>query len=155
MPIGTAPRLWTWGYHRFEKLPYGCRDMAILMCQGLGMFLTNKEFGGRSDSRRPRVERKFIPWRPRGCRLFPASLQLVGSQSWRQAGKAFHASFQLRSSLSLRKAGGKLERDPAAILGALKLDQSWKMVCTSKLDLIPSAFPLRTGPKKGSLAKGC
>ena len=43
MPIGTAPRFWIWGCHRFEKLPYGCRDPAILMCRGLGIFLTQRE----------------------------------------------------------------------------------------------------------------
>ena len=43
VPIGTAPRFWIWGCHRFEKLPYGCRDPAILMCRGLGIFLTQRE----------------------------------------------------------------------------------------------------------------
>ena len=43
MPIGTAPRFWTWGCHRFEKLPYGCRDMAISMCLAPNMFLRHRE----------------------------------------------------------------------------------------------------------------
>ena len=43
MPIGTAPRFWIWGWHRFEKLPYGCRDPTFLMWRGLGIFLTQKE----------------------------------------------------------------------------------------------------------------
>ena len=43
MPIGTASRFWIWGCHRFEKLPHGCRDPAILMCLGLGIFLTQRE----------------------------------------------------------------------------------------------------------------
>ena len=43
MPIGTAPRFWTWGWHRFEKLPYGCRDMAISMCLAPNMFLRHRE----------------------------------------------------------------------------------------------------------------
>ena len=43
MPIGTAPRFWIWGCHRFEKLPYGCRDMAISMCLAPNMFLRHRE----------------------------------------------------------------------------------------------------------------
>ena len=43
MPIGTAPRFWIWGCHRFEKLPYGCRDMAISMCLAPSMFLRHRE----------------------------------------------------------------------------------------------------------------
>ena len=43
VPIGTAPRFWTWGWHRFEKLPYGCRDMAISMCLAPNMFLRHRE----------------------------------------------------------------------------------------------------------------
>ena len=43
MPIGTTPRFWTWGWHRFEKLPYGCRDMAISMCLALSIFLRHRE----------------------------------------------------------------------------------------------------------------
>ena len=43
MPIRTAPRFWIWGCQRFEKLPYGCRNLAILMCRGLGIFLTQTE----------------------------------------------------------------------------------------------------------------
>ena len=43
MPIGTAPRFWTWGCHRFEKLPYGCRDLTISMCLAPNMFLRHRE----------------------------------------------------------------------------------------------------------------
>ena len=43
MPIGTAPRFWIWGCHRFEKLPRGCRDMAISMCLAPNMFLRHRE----------------------------------------------------------------------------------------------------------------
>ena len=43
MLIGTAPRFWIWGCHRFEKLPYGCRDMAISMCLAPNMFLRHRE----------------------------------------------------------------------------------------------------------------
>ena len=41
--IGTPPRFWIWGCHRFEKLPYGCRDMAISMCLAPNMFLRHTE----------------------------------------------------------------------------------------------------------------
>ena len=43
VPIGSAPRFWTWGWYRFEKLPYGCRDMAISMCLASSMFLRHRE----------------------------------------------------------------------------------------------------------------
>ena len=43
MPIGTAPRFWPWGWHRFEKLPRGCRDMAISMCLASTMCLRHRE----------------------------------------------------------------------------------------------------------------
>ena len=43
MPIETAPRFWTWGWRRFEKLSYGCRDMAISMCLAPNMFLRYRE----------------------------------------------------------------------------------------------------------------
>ena len=43
MPIGTAPRFWSWGWHRFEKLRYGCRDTAISMCLAPTMFLRHRE----------------------------------------------------------------------------------------------------------------
>ena len=31
------------GWHRFEKLPHGCRDMAISMCLAPSMFLRHRE----------------------------------------------------------------------------------------------------------------
>ena len=43
MPIGTAPRFWTWECHRLEKLPYGCRDVAISMNLASSMFLRHRE----------------------------------------------------------------------------------------------------------------
>ena len=43
MLIGTAPRFWIWGCQRFEKLPYGCRDMAISMCLATIVFLRHRE----------------------------------------------------------------------------------------------------------------
>ena len=43
MPIGTAPRFWSCGCHWFEKLPYGCRDMAISTCLAPNMFLRHRE----------------------------------------------------------------------------------------------------------------
>ena len=50
MPIGTAPRFWTWGWHRFEKLPYSCRDiMAISMCLAPNMFLRHRESVSETD----------------------------------------------------------------------------------------------------------
>ena len=44
MLIGTAPRFWIWGCHRFEKLPCCCRDMAILMCLAPSMCLRHREY---------------------------------------------------------------------------------------------------------------
>ena len=43
MLIRTAPRFWIWGCHRFEKLPDGCRDMAISRCLAPNMFLRHTE----------------------------------------------------------------------------------------------------------------
>ena len=43
MPIRTAPRFWSWGCNRFEKLPYGYGDMAISMCLGPTLFLRHRE----------------------------------------------------------------------------------------------------------------
>ena len=44
MLIRTAPRFWSWGWHWFEKFPFGCRDMAISMCLAPNMFQRHREF---------------------------------------------------------------------------------------------------------------